>query len=180
MRKVRFISVLVRRRLIWLAILAAVFASLMVVSQVWAFSKWFSPDDGDSGNSTNKWNFSTLWDYDCDFFDINDAWEGELRGQYPRNINEFYCDYYYWDSDFPGRYPEHDEDDYTIGTHYPEMLLPYQWYHHVMHLYPCVGQPSFFPAIFESEWGADWGSWQDPVPIDQEQKEYWIPGYVYW
>ena len=168
------------KKRIWLIILVVALTFLVAGSRALAFSKWFSPDDGSSRKTTTRWDFSTRWDRHCDFFGPEDVWEGELCGQPGRNINEFYCGILDWDSQLPGEYPEHDEDDYTIGSHYVDMLKPWQWYNSWMWLYPCYGQPSSFPAIFESELGQDQGGWIDPIPVDQEQKFYSIPGAVYW
>lgn len=162
------------------AILVVVLVFLMMISQAWGFSKWFSPDDGVSSNSTTRWELWTVWDSDADRFNFWDAWEGELRGQPGRNINEFYCGIISWDSGLPGRYVEHDEDDYTFGSHDPHNLVPRQWYYSWMWLYPCYYQPSSFPARFESEWGLDFGGGGDPLPRDWEWRDYWIPGILYW
>jgi len=164
-----------------LAILVVVVAFLMVTSQAWGFSEWFSPRyDGVSSNSTTRWRLWTTWDNGANLFTPLDAWEGELRGQPGRNINEFYCGIISYDSGLPGKYSEHDVDDYTCGSHYVENLVPYQEYYSWMWLYPCYNQPSSFPAIFESELGYDFGQWRDPYPVAWEQKFYWIPGAYYW
>ncbi len=168
------------KKSIGLIICVTISILLIAVPQSWAFSKWFSPDDGASSNSTTGWQLWTLWDSDANRFTVLDAWEGELRGGNGHNINEFYCGIITWDSGLPGRYVEHDADDYTLGSHNPHHLMAGQWYYSYMWLYPCYYQPSSLPAIFESEWGWDFGGGSDPLPVDWEQKNYSIPGTLYW
>jgi hypothetical protein len=168
------------KKRIWLIILVVAITFFVPVFRTLAFSKWFSPDDGSSHNTTTWWEFWTVWDAHANWFTFIDAWEGELRGQPGRNINEFYCGIISWDSGLPGKYPEHDEDDYTIGSYDVHKLVPGQWYYSWMWLYPCYYQPSPFPAIFESEWCRDFGFLEDPIPVDNEQKYYSIPGSIYW
>jgi hypothetical protein len=73
---------------------------------------------------------------------------------------------------------EHDEDDYTFGSHRPDLIEPWTWYAGWTVMYPCYFPG--IPAIVESELGYDWCLPIDPDPLDYEQKDTFVPGYVSW
>jgi hypothetical protein len=99
--------------------------TLAVVSKTLAFSKWFSPVTGYSDQDPDWWQVQWKWSdsvsqyYDCQ------AWEFELRGRDGHNINEYYCGAGGWWTNLPIGYREHDEDDYTFGSHRPDLIEPW-------------------------------------------------------
>lgn len=162
-----------------LSIALAVLVALVATSAVFGFSKWFSPWQGWSWNDaqTFTWQNSWTWNESVAGYQWYHAWEFELRGRDGHNINEYYCEGLAgWWSDLPSRYKEHDDDDYSFGSHGPDLINPGQAYSGWMQMNEC-DNPGI-PAVVESEYG--WDAGLDMIPIDHEQLDTSVPGFVQW
>lgn len=167
-----------RLKKVGLPVALAVLTTLVLVSAVWSFSKWFSPVTGYSDQNPDWWQAQWMWSDSVNQYVDCHAWEFELRGRDGHNINEYYCGAGDWWTNLPIGYMEHDEDDYTFGSHRPDLIEPWIWYSGWMVMYPCYNPG--IPAFVESELGYDWCSAVDPYPLDWEQISTFVPGYVSW
>lgn len=137
--------------------------------EVFAVSKWFSPDHGKVYAHTDIYLLDWLdWDADAEKFGVSDAVEMELRGRVAPISNYYVGLAPSWYSNLPGSYREYDFDDASIGCASPHLINHTQFYWGYTLLTPKTPQPSSFSAFLECELGYDYGFLPDPIPIDYE------------
>jgi hypothetical protein len=162
---------------VFLSLVVAFSLPMQVFADSAAFDKWFSPYSGTGGLMKGSTSYSYLFfgsakwtPYGVNTFDSSDCWEFEARMTNPDDFFNGVRDFIAYVPDAYYEYEsgqDSDDNDITIGSHDPDLLVAEKPYSGTLYLNENGSQSDLYSFPLESEYGeTDLG--YDCIPTDYE------------